>query len=654
MWLCKPLRGFGADMNKEAVLLVDAQTSAARRLSSLLAGWGHNVVLHSDIGSGLQWFTQHRPPFVMINADIPGALPLVSDIRAFSTDVMIFIMASRDRLSSVMNTLKHSAEEFLLQPVDPVALEIALQRSQRIRRLLHEVKQTCGQDRNTQTCENVAREVANERFLVVRQIIEKMSVFISQVASGVEGGVKYFNELPYFVSVHSADCQVLAANATSLKYLGNRLYKNSWEIYAGRRGTREACPVGRTVRSGNVETTRALVRYSSGAKVPVLVHTAPVYDNEGEVVLVLEVFAGTQEIDQLAEQIRSTHQRYEKLFDAVPVQVVVLDRRHNITAVNSRFKELFGDQVGRKFFDIFTPAAFPAYRDPISLSLKDGQAHQGEMALTGPDHQAHTMMARTSPIMTASGKMIQVLAILTDITEYRQMKDHMATVGLMLSTVCHDMKGCITGLEAGIYLVDKGFYQNMAGRIEEGLEVIRMMADRLRKLVFDVLYSAKERPLELETVEVLKFAGDIAAGIETRIRGADIEFNCDFSLCAGEIEIDAGLLRSALVNIIENAMEACDEDDQKSRHRIDFLVLSEAAHVIFEIRDNGRGIPETQLKYIFNIFHSSKGRQGTGLGLYITEKAVKKHGGHIDVTSAHGQGSTFRISIPRQAADTAD
>ncbi|WP_152971876.1 ATP-binding protein [Desulfatitalea tepidiphila] len=639
-------------MDKEAVLLIDSDGQAADALHSILHGWGHPVDIHPDVPSALNRFDQTQPPFVLVNTDLPGGVRLAVDIRSVSSDAIIFAMASDDRLPDMMRRLKDWADEFLRHPVDALALDIALQRSRKIRRLIHDVKHTCGQDRSAQTCDNVAREVANERFLVVRQIIEKMSSFIAQVASTVEGGVKYFNELPYFVSVHSPDCRVLAANETSLKFFGNRLYANSWEIYIGKRATREACPVGRTVRSGNVETTPALVQYKSGSKVPVLVHTAPVYDNDGEVALVLEVFAGTQEIDQLAEQVRSTQQRYEKLFDAVPVQVVVLDRRHNITAANRRFKELFGDQIGRKFFDTFRPAAFPAFRDPISLTLGDGLPHQGEMSLTGPDHHNYTVMAHTSPIMTASGKLVQVLAILTDITQFRQMKDHMATLGLMLSTVCHDMKGCITGLDAGLYLVDKGFYRNAPGRIEEGLDVIRMMGDRLRKLVFGVLYDAKERPMEIETVEVQKFVGDIAAVFETHIRGAAIEFICDFEGCDGDMQVDPGLLRSALSNLLENAVEACIEEDLKPDHRIDFIAGSGEDEVVFEIRDNGRGIPEEQLKHLFNLFHSSKGQRGTGLGLYITEKAVLKHGGRIDVSSTPGKGTAFSVHLPRRFAGT--
>jgi PAS domain-containing protein len=178
---------------------------------------------------------------------------------------------------------------------------------------------------------------------------------------------------------------VLAANSTYNRYLGNRLYRNSWEIYVGRRSTRNGCPVGRTLRNESVMTTRALVRYASGAQVPVTVHTAPIYDNDGNIDLVIEIFAGTKEIERLAEESRHTQQRYEQLFDAVPSSIVVLDRRFRINAVNRRFRESFGEHTGRLFFDVFRPGIFPAYRDPVSRTVRTGEPQQGEMILTNSD-----------------------------------------------------------------------------------------------------------------------------------------------------------------------------------------------------------------------------------------------------------------------------
>jgi signal transduction histidine kinase len=166
-------------------------------------------------------------------------------------------------------------------------------------------------------------------------------------------------------------------------------------------------------------------------------------------------------------------------------------------------------------------------------------------------------------------------------------------------------------------------------------------------MVLDVLFSAKERQLSLQTIDVLQFAGDLVSGIETRIRGANIVFNYDLSRCAGRFKVDVDLLRTALINIFENAMEACLENSQEKDYRVDFKAASQKEEVIFEIKDNGPGMPAEAAEAIFSMFHSSKGHKGTGLGMFITDKVVRKHGGTINVMSELNEGTTFVIQLPR-------
>lgn len=635
-------------MTKKPILIVEPDAQRLDVIARLLTQWGYSVV--SEIGSNeaLDRFEMLKPDIVILSADMSDGYTFVGEVRALTSEAIIIVMTTSQNLTKSMEQLKHIADDFLTYPIVDVALEISLARAARTIELLREVKVTCSQNRNTQTCENVAREVDNERFLAVRQMVEKISAFIADVTAHAQGDVKFYNDLPYFISVHSPACRVLAANSVYLKYLGNRLYCNSWDVFKGKRATRTACPVGRTAGSGNVETTRALVRYRSGAKVPVLVHTAPIFDNEGEVALVLEVFAGTQEIEQLSRQIRSTQQRFEQLFEAVPSHVVVMDRHLHITAANRKFKETFGDHVGEKFYSVFRPAAFPAHRDPVSLTYRDGESHQGEIVLAAANGRSYTMMSWTNPIKTAPGKMMQVMVIFTDITELRELKDNLASLGLMVSTVSHDLKGLLTGLDSGLYQIDKGFYRNQPGRVEQGLDTAMLMVDRIRKMVLDVLFSAKERQLVLETVDVLHFAGDLVAGVENRIRGANIDFNYDLSLCSGQFKVDKNLLRTALMNILENAMEACVEDHHAKAHSIEFKVLSKEKRVVIEIHDNGPGMPPEEAEQIFSMFYSSKGHKGTGLGMFITDKVIKKHGGTIDATSELNQGTSFVITLPRR------
>jgi PAS domain S-box-containing protein len=240
------------------------------------------------------------------------------------------------------------------------------------------------------------------------------------------------------------------------------------------------------------------------------------------------------------------------------------------------------------------------------------------------------------------------LGYFMDVTELHQMKDNLSTLGLMVGTISHSLRGCLSGLDAGLYLIEKGFYRNGPAQIEEGLDVTKLMADRIRKLVLDILYYSKERDLEIEELEVWRFAKEIAVFFEKRIKAANIRFSTDFLNISGNFAVDPDIIRAALINILENAMEACIEDVRKIDHWILFTASADKTSVTFEISDNGPGMEKEQAKSIFQLFSSSKGKRGTGIGLFVTRKGVLKHGGNISVDSSPDAGAKFRIVLPRK------
>jgi len=634
---------------KEPVLVID-DAPYDQTLAPALAALDYLVVSAGSGAEGLRQFETLRPAWVIVADRVHEASALVGSIRQRDREVQILVTTAGD-LEAAVAALKDRADECIALPAAPSMLAAVLRRMENVllmRRQIRSISDNPGfRDRDSfQTI------VETERFLAVRQIVEKMSAFISQVASDAQGGMRYFNELPYFVSIHDKQCTLLAANGIYNRYLGNRLYRSSWDIYAGRRATRNSCPVGRTLRHESVMKTRALVRYASGSRVPVTVHTAPIYDNDGNIDLVIEIFAGTKEIEGLAEESRLTHQRYEQLFNAVPSSIVVLDRRFCINAANRVFRQNYGEHTGRLFFDVFRPGIFPAYRDPISRTVRSGEAQQGGMVLTNNEGMKTNVMAWTSPIKTDTGKLIQVLAIFADVTQLRKLQTNLAQLGLMVSTLSHDLKGSLTGLDAGVYMIDSGFYRNRPARIEEGLDTVRLMTDRIQKLVTDILYYAKERDIHPVPTDIQQFAGDVAANVATKVKGANIRFNPQISDVPVEMSIDADLLRTALYNIIDNAVEACIESPVPDQPRIDFLAEVHPDRIAFIIEDTGGGMSPEKAKTVFDLFSSTKGRRGTGIGLYVTRKIVQKHGGSVTVKSRPGEGSRFEIELPRQGIST--
>ncbi|RPJ18153.1 MAG: response regulator [Desulfobacteraceae bacterium] len=233
------------------------------------------------------------------------------------------------------------------------------------------------------------------------------------------------------------------------------------------------------------------------------------------------------------------------------------------------------------------------------------------------------------------------------VREKSELQSHLSSLGLMIGSVSHGIKGLLTGLDGGMYQVESGFSKANEEQIKEGWNIVKLMVDRIRKMVLDILYYAKERNLNWENVDILSFAGEVAMVVERKISSGNIEFIRDFDTSAGKFEIDSGCIHSALINILENAVDACMRDKSKEKHRIIFKVTPDENNINFEVSDNGTGMDMETREKLFTLFFSTKGTKGTGLGLFISNKIIQQHGGLIKVSSLPGQGSKFTISIPK-------
>ena len=237
--------------------------------------------------------------------------------------------------------------------------------------------------------------------------------------------------------------------------------------------------------------------------------------------------------------------------------------------------------------------------------------------------------------------------------EKTELQSRLSSLGLMIGSISHGIKGLLTGLDGGMYLLDSGFAKENQERIKEGWEVVQLMVDRIRKMIQDILFYAKERDLKWERIDALSFANEVAKVVEPKMKGQEIEFVKDFNSKIGKFEVDAGYVNSALINILENAVDACIKDQSKTSHKIVFSVRQKKNHILFDVFDDGIGMDDETLEKLFTPLFSSKGDKGTGLGLYISNKIIEQHGGNITVKSTEGEGTLFRIKIPKMLPKSA-
>jgi signal transduction histidine kinase len=174
------------------------------------------------------------------------------------------------------------------------------------------------------------------------------------------------------------------------------------------------------------------------------------------------------------------------------------------------------------------------------------------------------------------------------------------------------------------------------------------MAERIRKITLDILFYARERELNPVPLDIRQFAAEVVENVQPRFDRRGVRLVCEFEEPLGGFEADPGLLKAAMINLLDNAVDACSASAGRPEARVVFRVQAGPERVGMSVDDTGQGMTPEQLRKLFTLFYSTKGIQGTGLGLFIAEKIVRQHGGDIVVESTPGRGSHFCVQLPRR------
>ncbi len=631
------------------LLLVDDEEGIRKVLGITLTDMGYDVFTAEDGDKALQIFQKENPQIVLTDIKMPGmdGIELLQKIKLENPDSEVIMITGHGDMDLAIKSLKYQAVDFVTKPINDEVLEIALNRAREKILMRQQLKEY------TENLEELVREksaqvVALERQVAVDQTIQGLSAAMRNIAGDLEGGLNYFNEMPCFVSIHDSDLKLVAANQLYCDRLGDKTGANSWEVYTGENGKPDQCPSAQTFKTGTGQRTKATVKYTDGTQTPVIVHTAPIRNQAGEVDLVVEIAADMGEVNRLQEELRHTQQRYQQLFDEVPCYISVQDRQFRLTAANRRFTEDFDVSAGSHCYEIYKHRGHHCPNCPVIKTFEDEKSHQSEMVVTAKSGERYNVLIWTAPLRNAAGEVTHVMEMSTNITQVRQLQDRLSSLGLKISSISHGIKSMLTGLDGGLYLVDSGLEKDDPDRVRDGWDAVKTMVSRIRSLVQNILFVAKERELGREQIRVVDFLSDVASGLETKIKNQGVAFECSFDPSMGTFEIDAGVMRIALQNILENALDACLEDKTPKTHKIEFKAEHNDHLIQIEIGDNGVGMDQNTLGDVFKLFFSTKDNKGTGLGLYITKTIIEQHGGKIAVSSRPEVETRFKISLPKQ------
>lgn len=239
-------------------------------------------------------------------------------------------------------------------------------------------------------------------------------------------------------------------------------------------------------------------------------------------------------------------------------------------------------------------------------------------------------------------------------TRFYQAKlqaERLAAVGQTIATLSHHIKNILQGLRGGSYLIDMGLKGKDEAVIHRGWSIVEKNQAKIYNLVMDMLSFSKDREPALEPAELNATVADVIELMQSRAEelGVTLDWHPDAGLA--EVLIDPDGIHRAVLNIVTNAIDAAEHTEGGGRVEVRTGWNEAATAALVIVRDNGTGIPEDDLPSIFQVFASTKGTRGTGLGLPVSQKIVREHGGQILVESQVGRGSTFTIELPQRRAD---
>lgn len=237
--------------------------------------------------------------------------------------------------------------------------------------------------------------------------------------------------------------------------------------------------------------------------------------------------------------------------------------------------------------------------------------------------------------------------------------ERLAAMGKTIATLSHHVKNILQGIRGGSYLIEAGLDRGDTDAIRRGWSIVDRNQERISNLVLDMLTFSKEREPERVEADLNETLRDVLELMQTPAADAGVALSSDLDPDLPPANFDPDALHRAALNLVTNAVDAAspprrDEaqpgtgDPQPPPGSVLVRSRHDPAHGwIVDVIDNGPGVPPEDREKIFSLFESRKGARGTGLGLPVSDKILREHGGQIEVLDGEsGAGSCFRMTLP--------
>jgi PAS domain S-box-containing protein len=458
-----------------------------------------------------------------------------------------------------------------------------------------------------------------------------------------------FERVPCYVAVLDRQLRVVRANELLRATFGHHVGKLCHEVYKHSDKRCPNCPALRSFEDGRVHSAQMVGKRENGQTAYYVVTTAPLSRAGEPVEHVIEILHDITDVKALETELICERQFLASMIDQSFDGIVATDAARRITVVNPAAEDLLGvtvDEVrGSTDLERVYPTEFLVVQEKggTSCILPETTIRVGD----------DDVPVRFAGVMVRDGeKVLGTAGFLQDLREVQRLErekldaERLAAVGQTVAGLAHGVKNILTGLEGGMFLVRWGIEDDRRDKLEEGWKMLDRNFHKITTFVREFLSFAKGRVPVVAPTDPNRLVEEVVALFSEAARERGVRIEARLQKGIAEANLDAEGMHRCLANLISNAIDACLVSEGNGNR---VLVSTRDYNRIleFEVEDNGCGMDYEIKRKVFTSFFTTKGTEGTGLGLLVTKKTVQEHGGCVDIESAPGIGSTFRITLPR-------
>ncbi|WP_291315544.1 ATP-binding protein [Desulfuromonas sp.] len=378
---------------------------------------------------------------------------------------------------------------------------------------------------------------------------------------------------------------------------------------------------------------------------------APLMTMAGQAAIAIENARLYQNLKGMSERYQKLHQFNGSILQSANLGIYTVDNEMRVTSWNRRIEDMSGmaesEVLGHSLFRIFPGLEGEGFADRVHKVFDTGMPEKFRLAHRDHRGEMRFQKRRLAPLKE-DGKTVGVVVIVEDVTEFRRLLDQtlqsekLAEVGRLSAGIAHEINNPLAVIAYGAQLLQRE--ENLSSFQKELVERVESEVERLKALTGGLLSFSRGQGAAKRWVDLNEILQDVLRLVRYEVTRHSIVLKESY----GEVPVlqaDPNKLKQVFINLILNAAQAMKEGGTLS------VETRPAGEGMLEavVSDSGAGIPPEVRKRIFEPFFTTKKEgEGTGLGLYICRNIVLEHEGRLELESAVGKGTTFRVFLPAE------